>query len=368
MNQWHNTETEFILDVPDRSKEKEDIRYVNDYANKLFDSMKETTYINENQDKLWFWNNVSFLISTGIIFEETDVLVLNEVMSFFDKTENSFLPNAYRVLNYKSEIVKKIEKEFDIGNGNYHAMLVPFVITTDKKTLEAAPETAYTVSGPMSPLVELEDIVEFIMEVNYKYAAVSSAMGPRLKKQLGTFGIERELNPTTENPYLHGSTRRIVRKGYLDPNTNDAYELINPEQEIRGPSRQYFDENDGFHYRKPVTGFHRAVGGTDIGGPSGQQVKRTQGKQSLYNQIAADEAGCGIYRGEINNTLGVHYRINDYYETTSNKKDKPSYQVYDYYPGAENKNDPRGITMDFTQDAVSRENVINWDITKLPKN
>lgn len=351
--QWDGWQapTSFGLSLKNITKEKDEIKYLMDYTNNLFETKKTTAYLNENTPKLWFWKHVTLIFSIGVVYEEEDKQILDAILKYFNKKDDVFIPNNYKLFDYRNELIKTIEKEFDIGPGNYHFMLVPFVTTDDKEILKDAPESVYSAYGPLTPFVDLDNAVSYIIEINNKYGAVKSGMTEDVAKilhinlnkdiedqnpgQSGTYGQARKMTYDPMN-------RRIQRQGYIDFATGDGItsvevgqdllNLMNPEQQIDPTlARQWFDENqEGLNYRHAVKPAHRDINGLDCTPPEAFKDQRFQGKNSLYNQIARTYNGMDRqHLGIIPDQKAIHYKADDYYETESNKEIKPSYELYD---------------------------------------
>ena len=368
--------TSFGLSLNSLENEKENIKYLMNYTINLFETKKTTDYFNENTSKLWFWKHVSLIFSIGVIYEDEDKQVLDAILKYFNNKDDIFIPNNYKIFDYRNEFIKTIEKEFDIGPGNYHFMLVPFITTEDQEILKNAPESVYSTYGPLTPFVDMDSIVSYIIEINNKYGAIKFGMTEDVAKilhvnlnkdvenqnpgQSGTYGQARKM---TYDP----TTRRIQRQGYLDFATGDGItsvevgqdllNLINPEQQLDPTTaKQWFDENqEGLNYRHAVKPAHRNIQGMDYTQSESFKDQRFQGKNSLYNQIV------GTYNGIDRQSLGIipeqktiHYKMDDYYETETNKSEKPSYQIYD---------------TDFTeQDKLTTKNKFNHQINKFVDN
>lgn len=349
-NGWQ-APTSFGLSLKNLDKEKDEIQYLMNYTSNLFETKKTTDYLNENTPKLWFWKHVTLIFSIGVVYEEEDKAVLDAILKYFNKKDDVFIPNNFKLFDYRNELIKTIEKEFDIGPGNYHFMLVPFVTTDDPEILKNAPESVYTSYGPLTPFVDIDNAVSYIIEINNKYGAIRSGMTEDVAKILhinlhkdvseqeagksGTYGQARKMTYDPEN-------RRIQRQGYIDFATcdgitsvevgQDLLNLINPEQQLDPTTaKQWFDENEeGLNYRHAVKPAHRNIQGMDYTPPEAFKDQRFQGKKSLYNQIVGTYNGMDRqHLGIIPDQKAIHFKSDDYYETESNKTIKPSYEIYD---------------------------------------
>lgn len=355
---WINKNFEYGLEPTDKSFVIKDAHDLNEYVRNVFKMNKETTFLNENSSKLWFWKNVGLLFSTGVIFRNTDVVELNEYLSYFDSDQNTFLPIKYKITNYKDPEIQALEKMYNLGNGNYHILMIPFVYATDPIELEKAPESGYSKTGPVDTFLTQEEITNYMLEINYKYGCIKSELSePKQSAPNGAFGIKRTIEPSTENPYLHGAnTKRINRKGYIDLNTNDAYELINPEQDLFkfAPQRQYFDENDqGPFYRTQNKTIPRDGKYTDNSQTwQGRRVKRTEGKHSLYNELI-NQRKYPQTTMLMPSGKGAIYKVNQYYETLQNQEEKPNYELYDC-----SVSDPQFTDLDkFIEEVKNRDRI-----------
>lgn len=349
---WQNKDFSFGLGIENVSGNMDRIKAMVDYTSKFTENIKETTFENENSNRLWIWNNLGIIISIGLVFEDEDKEILKHILNYFDTSQDCFLPCDLKILNYTDNTIKTIEEQFAIDNGNYHLMLIPFVMTDQKNVLDYAPEIDFNKFGPTNIYHSKESIVKYIIELYSKYGAVKSLLTPGVgnylqieenvtgsdAKDFSDNGIVRTMNPTSFNWQQHGgNTKRVHRKGYIDPNAPDWYQLINPEQSYDkiSPSRYWGDTNEQLDqnttYRRNLSsGYHRENPGVNMGwfnkeGYSQNNTYRSKIKKSLYNQLHEDQ----IMNVGINETKGVHLKMNDYYETDENKKEKPNYQIYD---------------------------------------
>lgn len=344
MNRWTNDEMEFGLGVRDLAENVDDIKYFYDYALNTFNDAKETEYINENTSRFWFWDNVGFIFSTGLVYASEDVDIMNQIMKYFDKTETSFLPNQYSVLNYNSSIIKRIELENNIPNGNYHMMLTPFVLTTDETILSEASEQAYSRYGPVECFTNVEEIVIYMIEVNRKYSAIRTLMGPRIANLLG---VKEEIFQTPKDRYgkygvprqIDFNTKKCVKETFFDFETQ-----VTPDSQEYGPTRNW--KEGEMTYRLPAHKHYRENVGLGIGAIATNSRK---GRKTLYNQLATHESPLKV---GIDQMKGAHLKMNDYYDTTSSKHDNPSVDLYDTEPGLQPM-DKFVDSMDKRQNVVS---------------
>ena len=344
--------TEDKTNIVDKSKK------IIDYTQKMFEETKTTEFLNENQNRLWFWNYVGFLFAEGIILERENRVIFNEVLEYFNKDNQAFLPNVYKILNYNDPVIKSIEKSYNIDNGNYHFLLIPFVMTNNPEILNKAPEHAYKKYGPIDVFTDINKIVSYMCEAMYKYGTMKNLLTDAISNKLEIPEQRKEddkyykhttrvMNLSSSNPRIH-EPMRMNRKGYFDPNTTDNFDLINPEEDITifAPQRQYFTPGDlkwsdvdktdakwtkeSNYYRKPAKTIPRESL-TNTGNEYGQNVKRNQGKMTLWSQMYGDKKGLNVPAGFVDTSMkGGMLKVNTMYESkTEREKDDDKYQIYD---------------------------------------
>lgn len=140
---------------------------------------------NATRSNIWFSRNVAFIFSIGFIFSEIDRAKLNEILQIFQQTDEtgkiasartdsqSFLLNAFKVLNYNDDFIKSLEERMEIGNGNYHICLIPIVTAKDEKVLALAPEECYKFAGPVDKYCEWDAVFKYISSVVAKYGLLT---------------------------------------------------------------------------------------------------------------------------------------------------------------------------------------------------
>ena len=304
---WRNDKMEIGLDNPNIYTKTSKITNIVKYANDIMNYANETEYVNENKPKLWIWKHLKFIFSTGKIYEQTDRVILDKIINYFDKSEKTFIPCEYNISNYENEVIKNLEETYDIDNGNYHIMLIPYVLCSDTNDLKNAPEEIFTMVGPVDAYIDINRIVDYILEINYKYACVISDL-PEKTQEYVYAGVPREFGDVEHREYQ----KKITRKGF-DGNTM----LMDNSDNI---------EFDGIN-RSVASKYQREVAGNNIN----PNVNKRKGK-SLRQRIKEDIMDSRGIIADIN-SKGVHLRMNDYYETNKNKEDKPMYYLYE--PGDE---------------------------------
>lgn len=333
LNFWENPDYALGLGIPDKSDEIKQIKFINEYTSTSFEHAKTSDYINENQEKIWFWKNISFIFSIGTVFEDNDRLLLNRFLGMFDKTQAAFLPNLFMVYDWTDERIKKFESLQKIGNGNYHILLIIYN-TADSSELSKAPESLYKQPQLIKLFVNIEDIVTYLCDVINKYGAIKSLMtdtvsnllklrDSKVKIQTARIGNPTSFNPRSTNPI------RLTKEGYLDINANDTFELINPEQDLNDfaphrdalrPADLGITDSDVYSRRQVKTVQRETLTNT------GKDVKRSKGKFGLYSQIHGTQDIGATY---VDSTVkGGMMRVNTYYRSLSDQEENPNYKVY----------------------------------------
>jgi hypothetical protein len=299
-NSWRNEDFEFGL-LTDQNSKIDNIINTVKYTNDLLNYTNETQYANENTHRLWMWTHLKFIFSTGRIFEQTDKVILDKIITYFDKSAKTFIPCEYVVRNYLDSTIKDIENTYDIDNGNYHIMLVPYIMCSDPNELNNGPEEIYRRIGPIDVYTNIQQITDYIIEINYKYACVVKDL-PEITQNYVYSGVPREFG-TVEKEYQ----AKITRK-YFDGNS----------RVVENPDNIEFNNIS----RSVANKYQREIAGNNIV----PNTNRRKGK-SLRQRIKEDvmDSRAVIFNMD---QRGAHLRMNDYYETNKNRDDKPNYYIY----------------------------------------
>ena len=340
IDQWQNTYCTFGLGLPNLNHEIKKKEKIQEFVLNYQHSMKETNFINENENRLWIWKNLSLLFATGVILDQNDKLILNEIISYFDSSQNCYLPCQFKILNYKDEIIQIIEKNYGLQNGNYHFILIPFVLSDDEKILNKAPESSYKKFGPVFVYQNIESITDYIINLYSKFGACIETE-PNKKNVYLNSGSTRKGEILTDNWMTHGDNpKRINRKEYIDIESSEWEHLIDPEQTYLklSPSKYWAtDENEinlldqNTTYRRNLqNGYYRENPNLNLGwlnkdGYNQNNTYRLKTKNNLYNQLHQEQ----IKNAHVDEIKGVHYKMNDYYESETNRTENPNYQLYD---------------------------------------
>ena len=148
-----------------------------DVANDISDPRTGKTIINANYNNMWFGQHVYMLFSMGRIFDRNDQEFYKTVNTYFDTDSGIYLNCYHDTMNYKDDLVKKVEKQIGIDNGNYHLMLV-LIVYGKPKELENPPEFLFSSAGVVKWAIEAEEIKEIMMTFLSKYGLVTQTEIP----------------------------------------------------------------------------------------------------------------------------------------------------------------------------------------------
>lgn len=148
-----------------------------DVANEISDPETGKTIINANYNNVWFCQHVYMLFSMGRIFDRNDQEFYNTVNTYFDADSGVYLNCYHDTMNYKDDLVKKVERQIGIDNGNYHLLLV-LIVYGKPKELENPPEYLFASSGIVKWAIEADEIKEIMMTFLGKYGLVTQTEIP----------------------------------------------------------------------------------------------------------------------------------------------------------------------------------------------
>lgn len=149
------------------------LRSMFDEANdEIIDTNSQKRILNGDTKHLWFRDNVAFYFSTGKILDDDDKELLTNILSYFDYHKRTYLGNFYKILSYKDPVIQKFEKKLNIGNGNYHFILIviSYPIIED---IKYAPDPKFMNRGVVDYYVDINIIKQKMMEYIREYGIVS---------------------------------------------------------------------------------------------------------------------------------------------------------------------------------------------------
>lgn len=130
---------------------------------------------NADADRMWFRDNVFFIFSTGCIYDEEDGELLSKVLAYFHEDDHvAFLDNKILVLSYTNDMVKAIENNLAIENGNYHVLCVPVVYKT--ANVNDAPEGLFMKTGLIDKYISWKEISGLMVNCITKYGLLIERM------------------------------------------------------------------------------------------------------------------------------------------------------------------------------------------------
>ena len=138
-----------------------------DISNDINDPETGKKIINADYNNIWFTQHVYMLFSFGRIFDNNDKQFYKSVNNYFNKDNEMYLDCRHDAMNYKDELIQKIERQIGIENGNYHLLLV--VIVYGKTNMENPPEDLFANTGIVKWAIESDEIKEIMLTFLNKY-------------------------------------------------------------------------------------------------------------------------------------------------------------------------------------------------------
>lgn len=233
-----------------------------DISNDINDPKTGRKIINANYDNIWFSQHVYMLFSFGRIFDNNDKAFHSTVNNYFNKDNEIYLDCRHDTMNYKDELIQKIERQIGIENGNYHLLLV--IIVYGKTDTEEPPEELFSVTGIVKWAIESDEIKEIMLTFLNKYG----------------------LAIQTEVP--HKIPARI--SGRRDDNTmmNQKFKLHSEIDWNSGPNRMLFSDLDYRNHRdEDFAARQRFAEDSRISGKR-ERPSKNRTSDTLYKQIYND--------------------------------------------------------------------------------
>ena len=256
--------------------------------------------INFSEEKSWFFDNVSFVFSTGMIFDEEDTSRLDNILKCFRNMPNkAYLKNRYFLLDYTNPLVQKIEQKQSISNGNYRIMCA-VLVSADEESLKSAPSHELSNRGIARVAVSWP-------ELNDMFATYVSV-----------FGFIAEYFDKQDVHY--GNSQRMDRKNAFNNQMSlSPVDLLNTpiEHFPSGGKKKDFDEKD-FQHLRTAKSFAEDQRGKNL--EVSGDFRKKQGS-SLYDRIANSEL-----QDLPTNKQGILYRMDDFFESDDNID--PEYIIY----------------------------------------
>ena len=159
-------------------------KLLKEVAHEVTDSSTGKTIINANYNNVWFSKHVYMLFSMGRIFDKDDQEFYKTVNNYFNKDNEMYIDCIHDTMNYKDDLIQKIEKHIGIENGNYHLLLV-IVVYGKKEELEKPPEYLFASEGIVKWAIESDEIKEIMLTFLNKYGlAVRSSIPHKIPARI----------------------------------------------------------------------------------------------------------------------------------------------------------------------------------------
>ena len=256
--------------------------------------------VNASNEKVWVSQNVAFVFASGAVFDKNDKAFMDSVIDFFNANNDSYLPCAFKVYPYQTDIIQKFEKLEAIGNGNYHMCCFVLCYATDEDLIDS-PEPMFCRRGICEHLV---DTVEIRDEIS---------------RFMGLYGFTKEI-------YKQPSS--VSRIGSRDNKTGADVKIgYDAEVDFDSPINRELMTN--LKTKESTTGKRIRINGNVNGKRSYPRTKNARNGigKDITNQIAADSY---VSYTMPTDTVGANVRINDNIETRLKAEENkiPRYEVF----------------------------------------
>ena len=149
-----------------------DIKELHEQFNEMNDEIIDQTsglrILNGDEKHLWFRDNIALYFAIGRIFDDNDKELLTNILSYFDSTKRTYLGNFYKVLNYSDPVIQGFEQKLNIGNGNYHFILI-IISYPSLNDIQFSPETKFMNRGVVEYYVDTNKIKQRMIELIREY-------------------------------------------------------------------------------------------------------------------------------------------------------------------------------------------------------
>lgn len=96
--------------------------------------------INYDAERKWFFQNIAFVFSTGVVFDEDDQRKLDAVLRCFKDVPNvAYLNNVYFMLDYTDNVSKALSERIPGTNGGNYHILMGIISAAEDSDLNDAP-------------------------------------------------------------------------------------------------------------------------------------------------------------------------------------------------------------------------------------
>lgn len=153
-----------------------DINTLNEYFSaknhEIIDMDSGLRILNGDTKHLWFRDNIAFYFATGRIFDDSDKQLLTAILSYFNNSKRTYLGNFYKVLSYNDPVIQGFERKLNIGNGNYHFIMIIIAYPLEED-IKYAPNTKFMNRGVVEYFADTYKIKQRMIEIIREYGLVA---------------------------------------------------------------------------------------------------------------------------------------------------------------------------------------------------
>lgn len=185
----------------------------------IIDQTTGLRILNGDTKHLWFRDNVAMYFATGRIFDDKDKELLTNILSYFDSSKRTYLGNFYKVLNFNNPVIEGFEKKLNIGNGNYHFILI-IVSYPVLEDIQYAPDTRFMNRGVVEYFVDTDRIKQRMIEIIREYGLTA-----QLEREF------EEIDPITPaNSFTHKDIQFDIRDNIdttlMEQRSRESFERV----------------------------------------------------------------------------------------------------------------------------------------------
>ena len=134
----------------------------------IIDTSSGLRILNGDTKHLWFRDNIALYFAIGKIFDADDKYLLTNILSYFDNSKRTYLGNFYKVLNFTDPVIQGFESKLNIGNGNYHFILI-IIAYPSINDIQFATDARYMNRGVAEYYTDTNKIKERMIEIIREY-------------------------------------------------------------------------------------------------------------------------------------------------------------------------------------------------------
>jgi len=200
----------------------------------IIDQTSGFRILNGDEKHLWFRDNVALYFAIGRIFDDDDKELLTNILSYFDPMKRTYLGNFYKILSYSDPVIEGFERKLNIGNGNYHFILI-VISYPSLEDIKFSPDTKFMNRGVSEYYTDTSKIKQRMIELIREYGLTAE-----LELEFDT------LEPiTVTNSFTHKDIQFDIR-GNIDKDLMKKHEI---PQRIRQNDNSQRNKQLGFDKR-----------------------------------------------------------------------------------------------------------------------